>query len=77
MIIRLLFAMAWAILCLTACGPEAWERDPTVQAAKKACKAIDEEERYECIERHAVETLNPDVCRLAGIWIDDMYLEAV
>jgi hypothetical protein len=77
MTIRLLFAVLWTVLCLTACGPEAWERDRDVQAAKVACKELDEGERYDCIERHAVETLNPDICRLAGIWIDDMCLQAV
>ena len=75
--VRLLFAMLGAILCLTACGPETWEQDPTVQAAKAACKSLDEGERYDCVERHAVESLNPDICRLAGIWIDDMCLQAV
>ena len=62
---------------LTACGPEAWERDPQVQAAKAACKGLGGWEDYACIERHAVETLNPDICRLAGIAIDDMCLQAV
>lgn len=74
---RLLCVLAVASLLLAACGPEAWERDPAIQAAKKACKRLDEGERYSCIERYAVETLNPDVCRLAGIWIDDMCLQAV
>ncbi len=64
-------------LLLAACGPEAWELDPAVQAAKQACKQPGEGERYTCIERHAVENLNPDVCRLAGIWIDDLCLQAV
>ncbi len=69
--------LAAITLLLAACGPEAWEQDPAVQAAKQACKRLDEGERYTCIERHAVESLNPDVCRLAGIWIDDMCLQAV
>jgi hypothetical protein len=77
MAMRFLFAVLWAIPCLTACRPEAWERDPDVQAAERACKGLDEGADYGCIERHAVETLNPDVCRLAGIWIDDMCLQAV
>ncbi|MGA9351724.1 MAG: hypothetical protein WBW48_23385, partial [Anaerolineae bacterium] len=34
-------------------------------------------EYYACIERHAVTNLNPDVCRLAGMWVDDMCLQAV
>jgi hypothetical protein len=76
---RFSLAIPWLVLglVLVACGPEAWERDPGVQAAKKACQGLDEGERYACIERHAVETLNPDACRLAGIWIDDMCLQAV
>jgi hypothetical protein len=74
---RLLCVLAAAALLLGACGQEAWERDPAVQAAKKACQQLDEGEGYACIERTAVETLNPDVCRLAGIWIDDMCLQAV
>ncbi len=65
------------LLLLAACSLESWERDPQVQTAEKACKGLDEGERYACIERHAVESLNPDVCRLAGIWIDDMCLQAV
>jgi len=64
-------------LLLTTCGLEAWQRDPEVQAARKACRGLDEGGRYACVERRAVETLNPDICRLAGIWIDDMCLQAV
>ncbi len=59
-------------LLLVACGPEAWEQDPDVRAASRECG-----KEYDCIERHAVETLNPEVCRLAGIAIDDMCLQAV
>ncbi len=62
---------------LAGCGAKAWERDPAVQAAKKACKGLDKQLFYPCVERHAVESLNPDVCRLASIWIDDMCLQAV
>jgi len=65
------------LLLLAACGPAAWEQDPAVQVARKACKQLDEGHRYACVERHAVESLNPDVCRLAGIWVDDMCLQAV
>lgn len=69
-----------ALICLgllAACGANAWKQDPDVQAAKAACQGSGKELDYACIERHAVETLNPDVCRLAGIWIDDMCLQAV
>jgi hypothetical protein len=62
---------------LATCGPEAWERDPEILAVKAVCKGLEEGERYDCIERHAMESLNPDICRLAGIWIDDMCLQAV
>jgi hypothetical protein len=71
------FVVVLLSLLLAACGPEAWERDPEVKAARAACQGLDEGQRYDCIERHAVETLNPDVCRLAGIWIDDVCLQAV
>ncbi len=64
-------------LALAACEPATWKQDPSVQAAKRACKGLDEGERYDCVEHHAVESLNPDICRLAGIWIDDMCLQAV
>ena len=70
---------SWLVagLLLAACGGGTWQQDPAVRAAKKACTGLDESKRYSCIERHAVESLNPDVCRLAGIWIDDMCLQAV
>ncbi len=74
---RPLRVLAAISLLLAGCGVAAWEQDPDVQAAKQACKQPDEGERYTCIERHAVGTLNPDVCRLAGIWIDDMCLQAL
>jgi hypothetical protein len=66
-----------AMMLLVGCGAEAWERDPQVQAARRACKQLGKAADYDCVERYAVESLNPDVCRLAGIWIDDMCLQAV
>lgn len=66
-----------ALWLLAACGTNAWKQDPDVQAAKAACQGLDAMDEFNCIERHAVETLNPDVCRLAGIAIDDMCLQAV
>jgi hypothetical protein len=62
---------------LAACAPQPWKQDPDVQTAKRDCTQPAEGERYACIERHAVDSLNPDVCRLAGRWIDDMCLQAV
>ena len=75
MTVRWLCAVLWAVLCLAACGPEQWTQVPAVQAAKKACTGLGEGERYDCIERRAVQSLDPDVCRLVGIWIDDMCLQ--
>jgi Tol biopolymer transport system component len=73
---RLLIVVSLAVL-LVACAAKAWEQDPVVQAAKRACKGIDEGDRYTCIERHAVESLNPDVCHLLGIAVDDACLQSV
>jgi hypothetical protein len=51
--------------------------DPAVEAARRACAGLPEMERYACIERQAVQALNPEICRLAGIAIDDACLQAV
>jgi len=64
-------------LLLTACGARAWERDPTVQTARSACKGVASADRYACVERHAVQSLSPDVCRLLGIGLDDACLQSV
>ena len=74
---RCVLPLIFLVTLLTACGAEPWEQDPDVQAAKAACKRAGKGWDYPCIERHAVESLDPDVCRLAGIWIDDMCLQAV
>ncbi len=66
-----------ASLVVSACAPKPWEQDPEVEAAKRACQGLPEPERYTCIEDRAVGTLNPDVCRLASKWIDDMCLQSV
>jgi hypothetical protein len=73
---RGLLALA-GLLFLAACASLGWKRDPEVRAAKRACQGLGEAERYTCVERHAVEKLDPDICRLTGIWIDDMCLQAV
>ena len=62
---------------LAACAARAWERDPNVQAAQSACKGVASAERYACVERHAVQSLSPDVCRLLGIGLDDACLQSV
>jgi len=72
-LIGLLVAMG----LLAACAPQSWKQDPDVQAAKRDCAGLPQGEHYACIERYAVDRLNPDVCRLAGMWVDDMCLQAV
>lgn len=71
------FALLILIQMLASCAPQAWKKDPDVRAARQACKVLPESERYACIERHAVETLKPDVCRMTNKWIDDMCLQAI
>ncbi|MGD2164485.1 MAG: hypothetical protein PVH50_03045 [Anaerolineae bacterium] len=70
-------AVVLLLAALTCCAPQAWERDPAVKAAKRACKDVPRGERYSCVERRAVDTNNPDVCHLVGMWIDDMCLQSV
>jgi len=48
-----------------------------VQAAKRDCADLPEEEQHACIERHAVTSLNPEVCRLAGPEMADKCRQAV
>ena len=62
---------------LAACtGDSAWRNDPAVVAVRDVCKSGSKVD-YDCIERQAVTALNPEICRLAGIGIDDMCLQAV
>jgi len=70
-------ALLVLLAMLAACAPKPWEQDPEVEAAKRACQDLPEAEQYACIEDRAVGTLNPDVCRLASKWIDDMCLQSV
>jgi len=62
---------------LAGCAPQPWKQDPDVQAAKQDCAGLPQGEHYACIERHAVTSLNPEVCRLASVWVDDACLQAV
>lgn len=72
-----LWALIFLVGALAACSAPAWKEDPAVQAASQACQGLPEMERYACYERQAVANLNPEVCRLAGMWIDDTCLQAV
>jgi len=59
-----------------ACSDSAAPLEPAVKAARNACKSQSRLD-YDCVERHAVAASNPEICRLAGIGIDDMCLQAV
>jgi hypothetical protein len=74
------FAVALCLFfLLAACSarPPLQTNDPDVQAARAACRGIPEADRFACIEQQAVAALNPDVCRLLGIAVDDACLQAV
>ena len=80
---RFLFSNSAVALCLffllAACSarPPLQTNDPDVQAARAACRGIPAAQRYLCIEQQAVAALNPNVCRLLGIAVDDACLQAV
>lgn len=74
---RFVTIILFLLLLLAACNETSWQRDPAVEAARNACSGIPEKERYDCYERQAVQGLNPEICRLTGIWIDDLCLQMV
>jgi hypothetical protein len=71
------FNLLVLLVLLAGCAPQPWKQGPDVQAAKQDCAGLPQGEHYACIERHAVTSLNPEVCRLADMWIDDACLQAV
>jgi len=71
------FNLLVLLALLAGCAPQPWKQDPDVQAAKQDCAGLPQGEHYACIERHAVTSLNPEVCRLADMWVDDACLQAV
>jgi hypothetical protein len=71
------FSLLVLLLLLVGCAPQPWKQDPDVQVAKQDCAGLPQGEHYACIERHAVTSLNPEVCRLASVWVDDACLQAV
>lgn len=77
-LIGLAVALSIALLA-AACSarPPLQSDDPQVQAAQQDCKDIPGPEHFVCIEQHAIATLNPEVCRLLGIAVDDACLQAV
>lgn len=76
--IHFIFVISCLILLITlaACSSETWRRDPAVVAAQNACRTPSGMD-YDCVEGAAVADLNPDICRLVGIYIDDMCLQAI
>ena len=71
------FSLLVLLVLLVGCTPQPWKQDPDVQVAKQDCAGLPQGEHYACIERHAVASLNPEVCRLASVWVDDACLQAV
>jgi hypothetical protein len=71
------FNLLVLLVLLVGCAPQSWKQPPDVRAAKRDCAGLPQGEHYACIERHAVASFNPDVCRLAGMWVDDACLQAV
>jgi hypothetical protein len=61
---------------LAGCANLTWQVDPEVEAARKTCVSGSDAD-YNCIEEAAVAASNPDICRLVGIYIDDMCLQTV
>jgi len=64
------------LIILAACTDSTWRHDPAVEAARNACKSQSGVD-YDCVEHEAVSASNPEICRLVGIYIDDMCLQAV
>lgn len=75
----LLAALAGLALLAAGCStrPPLQTANPQMQAARQACRDVPDAGRYTCIEQQAIAALDPDVCRLLGIAIDDMCLQAV
>jgi hypothetical protein len=59
------FSLLVLLVLLAGCAPQPWKQDPDVQTAKQNCDGLPQGEHYACTERHAVASLNPEVCRLA------------
>jgi hypothetical protein len=71
-----LLILTLSLLVIPGCGP-VWEDDADVKGARIACAGLRKAEHNECVEREAVARINPDVCHLAGIAVDDACLQAV
>jgi hypothetical protein len=74
---RWLLAGLAVVLLATGCQGPAWESDPDVKAVRIACAGLRKTDHYDCVEREAIIRLNPEVCRLANIALNDLCLQAV
>jgi hypothetical protein len=70
------FLLVLVTAVLAACTYSARRNDPVVEAARNACSSQSGVD-YDCVEQAAVAALNPEICRLVEISIDDMCLQAV
>lgn len=70
------FSLLFLAAIMTACVRSSWQNDPAVKAARKACRIASGMD-YICVERQAVNAMNPDICRLLGIAVDDACLQTV
>ena len=65
-------------ISLAACAPVREPASgPGVAAAQRACAGLPDGQREECIVDQAARTLNPEICRLLNIYIDDWCLQVV
>jgi len=73
--------VCWAFLVgaflLPSCQLFGWGADPDVRAAREDCQGVDARDFMSCVEGHAVESKNGDVCRLMGAFADDMCLQTL
>lgn len=77
LLLSLAIALNLALLAACFARPPLQSEDPDVRAARAACQAMPEADRFACIEQQAVASRNPDVCRLLGIAVDDACLQSV
>jgi len=66
-----------ALFFVACSSPPLFSSDPNVEAARRACQDAPEIDRFTCVEQQAIATLDPEVCRLLGIAVDDACLQSV
>jgi hypothetical protein len=74
----LLATLIVPVVLLAGCVPlPAPGSTPELATARLACAGLPDMERTQCVVDRATEALNPEICRLLGIAVDDMCLQAV